>query len=150
MRFVAVVALNAFVFIFTAADAATVEDLFQQFGLFGLWAPNCSQPAAPPNPHATIAKLRDGQITEDSNLGSEYQHNHYIFLSAERLSDTELSVHEIFDPGTPMEERQTLVLLIHDKTRRTMLNQPEGSAVRVKDGVVVASGRPTPVLNKCQ
>jgi hypothetical protein len=70
-------------------------------------------------------------------------------VSAERLSADELAVEGIFQPGTETEERERLVFLVRKDTRRTMFNQPEGGPVRVKDGVVLARGSKTPVLNKC-
>ncbi len=70
-------------------------------------------------------------------------------LSAERLSADELSVEVIFQPGTETEERQKLVFLVRKDTRRTMFNQPDNGPVRVKDGIVLARGAKTPILNKC-
>ena len=56
----------------------------------------------------------------------------------------------IFQPGAQGEERQKLVFLIRNGTRRTMFNQPDGGAVRVKDGIALAHGIKTPVLKKCE
>ena len=50
-----------------------------------------------------------------------------------------LSVEVIFQPGTEAEERQKLVFLVRDGTRRTMFNQPDGGAVRVKDGIALGA-----------
>jgi hypothetical protein len=60
-----------------------------------------------------------------------------------------LSVEVIFRPGAQNEERQKLVFLIRNGTRRTMFNQPDGGEVRVKDGVALAHRIRTPVLKKC-
>ena len=87
---------------------------------------------------------------ESHDLGPDYTVNRYSMLSAERLSADELSVEVIFQPGTEAEERQKLVFLVRKDTRRTMFNQPDGGAVRVKDGIVLARGTKTPVLKKCE
>lgn len=150
MRIAAVTAALAFVVAATAVRAATVDELFAQFGMYGTWSPDCTLAPALHNPHVTVAKQSDGTITEDSDQGPGYQHNRYSFVSAQRLSETELSVDVVFEPGTPAQERQRLVFLVHDGTRRTMVNQPEGGAMRVNNGIAVTNGNPTPVLNKCK
>ncbi len=71
-------------------------------------------------------------------------------VSAERLSAEQLAVAVIFQPGTETEERQNLVFRVREGTRRTLFNQPDGGAVRVKDGIALAHGSKTPVLNKCE
>jgi hypothetical protein len=132
-----------------AARAEPVDALFQQFGLFGTWAADCQQAASPENPHVGITTPSPGLALESHDLGQGYARNPYSILSAERLSDEQVSVEVIFRPGTEGEERQKLVFRIRKGTRRTMFNQPEGGAVRVKDGIALASGSKTPVLRKC-
>ncbi len=144
---VMVVALAA---VQTAAQAAPVDALFQQFGLFGTWASDCGQGASPDNPHVNIATSSPGLVVENYDFGQDYAVNRYSVLSAERLSDERLSVEVIFQPGTDAEERQKLVFLVRERTRRTLFNQPAGGAVRVKDGIALAHGGKTPVLRKCE
>jgi hypothetical protein len=134
----------------TSAAAAPVDTLFQEFGLFGTWAPDCTQAATPANPRVSITVPSPGLVQEEHNLGPNYAVNHYSMLSAERLSPDELSVEVIFQPGTETEERQKLVFRVRKDTRRTMFNQPDNGPVRVKDGIVLARGAKTPVLNKCE
>lgn len=134
----------------TAAQAAPVEALFQQFGLFGTWASDCGRPASVDNPHVNIAMSSPGLVVENYDFGRDYAVNRYSVLSAERLADGRLSVEVIFQPGTAAEERQKLVFLVRDRTRRTLFNQPAGGAVRVNDGIVLAHGSNTPVLQKCE
>ncbi len=146
MRLVAVLVFVAA----TSAAAAPVDTLFQEFGLFGTWAPDCKQPATPANPHVSITIPSPGLVREEHDLGPNYTVNQYSMLSAERLSADELSVEVIFQPGTETEERQKLVFQVRKDTRRTMFNQPQDGPVRVKDGIVLARGAKTPVLNKCE
>jgi hypothetical protein len=127
-----------------------VEDLFRQFGLFGDWASNCKQPATPANPHVSVTTPSAGLVLESHDLGADFALNRYSVLAATRVSDTRLSVQVIFQPGSEIEERQTLVFHIRDGTRRTMFNQPVGGPVRVKDGIAVGYGSKTPVLRKCE
>ena len=150
MRIAAVLVLAVATAMPAAAQTAPVDVLFQQFGLFGTWASDCRQPASPANPHVSITTPSPGLVSETHDLGRDYAVNHYSILSAERLSAEQLSVAVIFQPGTETEERQNLVFRVREGTRRTLFNQPDGGAVRVKDGIELAHGSKTPVLNKCE
>ena len=130
--------------------AAPPDALFHDFALFGTWAGDCKAPASPGNPHVSITTPAPGVVLENHDLGPSYAVNRYSMVSAERVSADELSVETIFQPGTEVEERQKLVFLVRDNTRRTMFNQPANGAVRVKDGIVLARNTQTPVLNKCE
>ena len=133
----------------SARAASPVEEQFKAFDLFGTWAAHCDQPATPANPHVSIIMPNEGTVLEQHDLGAGSTRNLYSVLAAARISDTRLSVAVIFRPGTQQEERQKLIFLVRNGTRRTMFNQPEGGAVRVKDGVALAHRIKTPVLKKC-
>ena len=133
-----------------AAADSNPEQLFRQFGLFGTWASDCAAEASPANPHVKIHMLAPGVILEDHDLGPDNVVNRYSILAAERLSDTQLAVQVIFQPGKEGEERQKLVWSVHDRSLRTLFNQPQDGPVRVKDGVAVKFGIETPVLRKCE
>jgi hypothetical protein len=147
MRWVAVLMLAVAT---VAAAEPSPEQLFRQLGLFGTWAVDCKRAAAPDNPHVSITTPSPGLILEDHDLGLTHATNRYSVLSAERLSDARLSVEVIFQPGKEGEERQKLVWAVHDGTLRTLFNQPQGGAVRVRDGVVVDYDVKTPTLRKCE
>jgi hypothetical protein len=150
MRLLAISSIVACVLVSSTANAASVEEIFQKFGLFGTWAGDCGKPATPANPRVSITTPNAGLVLEVHNLGPDFAVNRYSILAAEQTSATTLSVDVIFQPGTEVEERQKLVFLVHDNTRRTMFNQPDGGAVRVKDGIALARGTKTPLLRKCE
>jgi hypothetical protein len=150
MRIAAVMVLAAASAMPAAAQTAPVDALFQQFGLLGTWAADCAQPASPANPRVSISTPSPGLVMESHDLGPDYAINRYSMLSAERLSAEQLAVEVIFQPGTDAEERQKLTFLVRKGTRRTLFNQPDGGAVRVKDGIALAHGSKTPVLKKCE
>ncbi len=150
MRIVAAIVLAFFTAVPAAATTPSVEDLFRQFGLFGDWASNCKQPATPANPHVSVTTPSAGLVLESHDLGADFALNRYSVLAATRVSDTRLSVEVVFQPGSEIEERQTLVFQIRDGTRRTLFNQPIGGPVRVKGGIALARGSKTPVLRKCE
>jgi hypothetical protein len=128
----------------------SVDEVFRQFDLFGVWAVACDAPPSPENPHLSIISPAAGVVVEKHDIGEDYEANAYSILSAERLSPTSLAVEVVFQPGSEREERQKLVFRIRDNTRRTMFNQPEGGAVRVKDGIALANRSRTPLLRKCE
>jgi hypothetical protein len=150
MRLLAIsVAVATFV-VSASASAGAVDELFQQFGLFGTWAADCNRPATPSNPRVSVTTPSAGLVLEDHNLGPDFSVNRYSVLSAERVSASSISVEVIFQPGTELEERQKLVFSVHDNTRRTIFNQGDGGTVRVKDGIALARGGKTPLLRKCE
>lgn len=131
------------------ASGTNIEAVFQRFGLFGSWAADCKKPASMSNPHVSVTTPSPGLVLEDHDLGPGYAINRYSVTAAEAVAPTQLAVTVIFRPGGELEERQKLILSVRDNTRRTMFNQPEGGAVRVRDGIVVARGGRTPLLKKC-
>jgi hypothetical protein len=149
MRIIAVIAIAATVAMH-AAEAASVDALFQQFGLLGTWAPDCGRPASPANPHVSVSTPSAGLVQEDHDLGSGFAINRYSMLSGQRLSDEQVSVETLFQPGDAAQERQKLIFRVRGQTRRTMFNQADGGEVRVKDGIALAGGSKTPVLRKCE
>ena len=72
------------------------------------------------------------------------------FCRQSRCLQTNVSVQVIFQPGTAVEERQKLVFSVNNNTRRTIFNQSDGGAMRVKDGIALARGSKTPLLRKCE
>jgi hypothetical protein len=151
MRLAAVMALLTAIAVpaNAASRTASVEDLFQQFGLFGSWAPDCAAAASPENPYVSITKPDAGHVLEDQDLGPGATVNHYRMLSAKRLSAERLSVEVIFQPGQETEERERLIFRVHRGTRRTLFNQPAGGAVLVENGLARGNGHKTPLLHKC-
>jgi hypothetical protein len=150
MRLMAAIVLAVLSAMPVAASAPSVDELFLEFGLFGSWAADCKQPATPDNPHVGITMPSPGLVLEDHNLGADFAINRYSVLSAARVSAEGISVEVIFQPGSANEERQTLVFLVHNGSRRTMFNQPVGGEVRVKDGIALAHHTKTPLLQKCE
>ena len=150
MRLVMVLVFVVSFTISTKTDAASVEELFQQFGLFGTWATDCNKPPTPANPHVSITTPSAGLVLEEHNLGPDFAINRYSVLSAERTSPTSLFVDVIFQPGTEVEDRQKLGFTVRNNTRRTVFNQTSGGTVRVKDGIALAHGTKTPLLQRCE
>ena len=148
--------LAALVFALVTIVPATADDepppadnVFRQFKLFGTWAVECGQKPSPANPYIRTSEPSPGEVIEEHDLGPMHRTNRYSVLSAERLSDTQLRLRVLLHPGAENEERQTLIYVVRYGERRTLFNQPDGGPARVKDGIVVGYGLPTPTLQKC-
>lgn len=150
MRIAAFVVLAVVAVILPAAASSSTEEIFRAFDLFGTWSDDCTQQASPEHPRITIVARSPDVVIESHDVGADYETNRYSVLSAERISATRLAVEVIFQPGAQNEQRQRLEFFIRSGTRRTMFNQPEGDAVRVKNGVALAHHIKTPVLKKCE
>ena len=150
MRIVAAVAFLLLSVPAATAAPPTTADVFRQFSLFGTWAVDCGRPASPQNPFVSDILQDTGAVVEEHHLGPDYAVNHYSVLSATRLSATQVALEVMFQPGSEAAQQQKLVMRVHDGRRRTLFNQPQSGAVRVKDGIALAAGVRTPTLRKCQ
>jgi hypothetical protein len=149
MRLVSVLALLLLATPAAAQEKPSVAALFKDYGLIGTWAVDCKANASPENPHVSVGQDDEGNIVERHDLGGDYRVNAYRMLAAKRVSQTEVSVQALFDPGTEDEQKQDLTFAVRDSTRRTIFTRVEGGPVRVKNGVAVGYGAKTPKLKKC-
>lgn len=133
-----------------AAQSSDVAELFAAFDLFGTWAADCGRPPTPANPHVSVTTPGAGLVLENNDVGPGYAANRYSVLAARRVSAERIEVKVLFRPGTEDEERQTLIFVVRNGTRRTVFNRVEDDGtVRVRNGVVLARGTKTPLLKKC-
>jgi hypothetical protein len=149
MRLVSVLALLLLATPAAAQEKPGVAALFKDYGLLGEWAIDCKAKASPENPHVSVSEDTGGDIVERHDLGADYRVNAYRMLAAKRVSQTEVSVQALFDPGSDAEQKQDLTFSVHDGTRRTLFTRVEGGPVRVKNGIAVGFGAKTPRLKKC-
>lgn len=150
MRLVAAVAFVLSMTLAATAAPSTAPETFRQFALFGTWAVDCGRPASPQNPYVSDILRDSGEVVEQHHLGPNYAVNNYRVLSAARLSDTQVAIEVMFQPGSEAAQEQTLIMHVWDGRRRTLFNQPKGGDVRVRNGVALAAGVKTPTLTKCR
>jgi hypothetical protein len=149
MRLVSVVLFALFASSAAAQEKPSVAALFKDYGLIGKWAIECKTKASPENPHVKVSQDGGGTVVERHDLGDDYRVNAYRILAAKRVSQTEVSVQALFEPGSEAEQKQDLTFSVRDGTRRTLFTRVEGGPVRVKNGVAVGFGAKTPRLRKC-
>jgi hypothetical protein len=139
--------------IFAASAAARPSSAVREFGhfnLFGTWAPNCSEAPSPDNPRVTVSRVEQGRVLEQHDFGPDYETNRYVVVTARRIGRDRLAVEAMFEQGDAEPQRQRIILRVERHRRRTLFNGSEGEPPRVKDGIAVAAGTPTPLLVKCE
>src|SRR5262249_4946794 len=100
MRRLAAFALLVGVFVVPGqADAASADELFRHFNLFGTWATDCKNPPTPSNPFVSITTPSAGLILEDHNLGPDYAVNRYSVLSARVGAGGGGGINRLLPPG---------------------------------------------------
>ncbi len=97
----------------------------------------------------TVSEQSAGGVVEEHTIGAAFAANRYDVLSARRAGNSRLDVTVTFMPGTDVEVRQSLIIAVGNRTRRTIFNRIEGGAVMVHHGIALAIGKKTPVLTKC-
>jgi len=151
MRVCAAIVLIAMLSAPASARKPSVAELFNEFGLFGVWAINCEGEPAIDNPRATLLRPPpSGPVIENDDTGPGTYVNHYTIVAARRLGEDTLSVKVIYRTGARHQQLQDQVWRVRDNEWRTLFNKPKGEPARVKDGIVVGSGSETPVLHRCE
>lgn len=129
-----------------ALAAATVRETLERFEFFGRWAARCDKPALPDNSLRTVYVRPDGRIEFTESLGGGYEPNTYAVIEARvTKADTVLLLIDLNG-----ETRQDLTMRRNGGRIRTINNRrsADGTFV-VKNGIVTATGQPTPWLSHC-
>jgi hypothetical protein len=130
----------------STASAQTSASVLQRFGYIGHWAQDCAEPAKPGNPHMIVSVLASGGVEVRNKLGPEYQDNVNIVVEARTLAADRVMIKTHLNNN---ELREWEVTRANDRIRTMVNRRPDGTFV-TKDGLVVASGKPTPWLNRCR
>jgi len=149
VRIAAVIALATMVAGSAAAKPSSPAREFRHFDLYGLWASNCGEAPSPDNPHVTVSAGRKGMVLEEDEFGRDYEVNRYAFVAVKRMSGRRIALDALFKQGEAEPQPQLIIMQIERGTRRTLFTGSTDEPPRVKDGIAVAIGKPTPLLNKC-
>jgi hypothetical protein len=130
----------------TPTSPATVRETLERFEFFGTWAPRCDQPASPDNSVRTVYVTTNGQVEFTESFGQGYEPNTYAVLDA-TIPNTDTVLLHIDLNG---EIKQELTMSRNGAQLRTISNRrgSDGPFV-VKNGIVAATGQPTPWLSHC-
>jgi hypothetical protein len=115
------------------------------FGFFGTWAVQCGAQPSPGNVVQTVTWTGREPVEFSATVAPGTAGNRYRVVTAQMPNATTL-VMQIQLNGRSIEN---LTITKYGTNRiRTMTNQTS-QGLLVRDGVVVATGRPTPWLQKC-
>jgi hypothetical protein len=133
-----------------AAAADSTRQVLADFGFFGRWSPDCDQAPSPDNSLRTTFVTRSGAVGFKEQFGAGYRDNLYQVLAASRTADDQVSIRVRLNG----EITQDLVMAMDNGRLRIMENRPPagktaGPAV-VENGVITASGAPTPWMSRCR
>ena len=102
--------------------------------------------AEPGNPHLITSVLRTGGVELRNKLGAEYEDNVNIVLEARSLGPDRVWIKSQLNNN---EMREWEVMRQGGRILTMVNRKPDGTLI-TKDGVVVASNKPTPWLNRCK
>jgi len=149
VRKVAAVAGAAFFAAAAVAAPSAAVRIYRELRLFGTWAPNCTEPASPDNPHVSVVNGDNGMVLEQDDFGEGYEVNRYLIVAARRMKGHQVAVDALFAQGSAEPQRQLIIIRVEHGSRRTMFTGTAEAPPLVKDGIAAANGQPTPRLNKC-
>lgn len=131
----------------TPADAQTVAQTIERWGLAGTWSLDCSQPASRQNYYLSYVATADGRASHDRDFG-DGKDSHAI-QRATILPDgmIELTVHfKSFG-----ETRKWRLVKSPDRRIKTMVNSNvDGGDFTIKDGKFVPSGAEVRWQTRCR
>ncbi|HEY1630140.1 MAG TPA: hypothetical protein VGF56_02440 [Rhizomicrobium sp.] len=125
------------------AQASGDADTARRFGLIGVWALDCAQPATAYNPYETFAIARDGTIVQslDSLSIEASDHLHGLSLAGDKLSVK-------WDSATSKTTLDIVLRKDNGKLQSWSSARPDGTVI-VRDGKSVHTGNPMPLFGKC-
>ncbi len=127
-------------------QAQEAAGILNAFGLFGSWAVECGAPPSPGNVVQTVGWTGREPVESSETIGTGAAANRYRVISA-RMPDATTLVMQVLLNGR-FTENLTIAKYGNDAIR-TMTNQTWDGFL-VQNGVVLASGRPTPWLRRCR
>jgi len=132
------------------AGADTPRQVLKDFGFFGRWASQCDRPPSPGNGLRTTSVTPAGTVRFREHFGKGFRDNVYEVLAAEWIAADQVRIRIRLNRNAT----QDLVMAREDGRLRTMANRPldganAGQAV-VEDGLITASGSPTPWMARCR
>jgi hypothetical protein len=131
------------------ANAQSSVAAVKEFGLFGTWALDCSQPPSPANAYVSFSLTTEGTVELRDSFGPDYDEMVYRVVDARRIGAFRLAMRQILTTDDRiMLETQTL--RTRDRIRNWFSRFSDGSGTLVEDGRMPAiDGRETGWLIRC-
>jgi opacity protein-like surface antigen len=130
----------------SSAQAASVKEVFEKYGLLGTFARDCSQPASTSNGYIVYRAIDAGHVQRDTMTGPTQREYIYIADTAAGMGPNEIEVVGTTTAGKPFS--YTLRL---DGPRHRVMTWTEGGVVSVVDGIWKEKNNyPMPWVTKCE
>jgi hypothetical protein len=126
-----------------SAQDASVKAVFEKYNLVGIFAQDCSKPAAADNFYFVHRALDDGHVQRDLMDGPTSRKFVFLFDKASGLGPGEIALSGTRD-GVPISLVWRTEANRHVEVETTL----NGSKV-IADGKFISNGKPVPWLNRC-
>lgn len=121
----------------------------KEFGLFGIWAIDCSQPPSPENPYANFELTSEGAVEQRDSFGPDYDEMVYRIVEARRVGNFRLAMREVLTTDDRI-VLETVALKAAGRIRNWSSRFADGSGTLVEDGLLPsAEGRETGWMTRC-
>ena len=131
------------------ANAQSSISAVKEFGLFGTWALDCSQPPGPANAYVSFTLTLEGTVELRDSFGPDYDEMVYRVVQAKRVGAFRLAMRQVL----MTDERivlETETLRTRDRIRNWSSRFSDGSGTLVEDGRMSADeGHETAWLARC-
>lgn len=128
------------------AAAQSLQKTMSDFGLFGVWASDCTQPVAVDNQRANYKATSANQASLVYVAGGNYADNAYTISGARLIDPATIELKEEF----LTDHSQMVITIVKANGKiRTFASREVNGSVLIKDGFLSGSGRPTQWLSRC-
>lgn len=119
----------------SVANSQSSVNAVKEFGLFGTWALDCSQPPGPGNAYALFALTAGGTVELRDSFGPDYDEMVYRIEDARRVGNFRLEMRQVLTTDDRV-VLDTVMLKITGRIRNWSSRFADGSATLVEGGVV--------------
>ena len=125
-------------------QAATVKEIFQNYGLLGTYSVDCSQPVSEKNSYIVYRAIDDGHVQRDAMTSPTTRVTVHIVDGAMGIAPNEIEAHGTTTQGKPF----SYVLRVDGQRERVMTWVEEGRTIT--NGIYKERNNYTmPWTNKC-
>ena len=129
----------------SSAQAASVKEVFEKYGVLGTFAGDCSQPASSRNGYIMYHPIDAGHVQRDTMVGPTKREYVYIADAATGTAPDQIEV-----AGTTSDGKPFSYTLRIDGTRHRVMTWTEGGVTSIVDGVWKEKKYTMPWVTKCQ
>jgi len=140
----AVAAATATILAAVSAQAASVKEVFENYGLLGTFAGDCSQPASSGNGYIVYRAIDAGHVQRDTMTGPSKRDYVYIGDAATGTGPNTLDV-----AGKTTDDKPFSYALRIEGSRHRVMTWTEGGVTSIVDGVWKEKKYTMPWATKC-